>query len=232
MKLYHQKQTASKPQIMITNGDCNNRLKYFDDNQFDLAVIDPPYGIDVTKMSLGKHEKRTVRRELYRGKDNWDSAAPDKKYFTELFRVSKNQILFGANHYIEKFAHLGMNSSCWIVWDKDNGETDYADCELAWTSFKKPVRRFKHPWFGFMAKERDEDDRVHPTQKPVPLYRWIFTKFANKGDKILDTHMGSGSSAIAANYEGMNYEGFEVDEGHYDNAIKRITKKSAQQTLW
>lgn len=215
-----------------TNEDCMTKLHTYDDNQFDLAIVDPPYGIDVTKMSLGKHEKRTIRRDLYRGKEAWDSAAPDKKYFDELFRISKNQILFGANHYIENFAHLGMNSSCWLVWDKDNGDTDYADCELAWTSFKKPVRRLKHPWFGFMAKERDEDDRIHPTQKPIALYRWILTKFATKGDSIIDTHMGSGSSAIAAKYEGMNYVGFEIDEGHFRNAVKRIKTKSAQGTLW
>jgi len=183
-------------------------------------------------MSLGKHEKRTIRRPLYRGEENWDSSAPTKSYFDQLFRISKNQILFGANHYIENFAHLGINSSSWIVWDKDNGDTDYADCELAWTSFKKPVRKYKHPWFGFMAKERDESDRVHPTQKPIALYKWIFLTYAEKGQKVIDTHMGSGSSAIAANMEGMEYLGIEADKGHYDNALKRIGRKTAQQTLW
>ena len=109
--------------LQIYNKDCVNMMSKMESNMFDLAIVDPPYGIDVTKMSLGKHEKRSIRRELYRGEKDWDSAAPGKEYFDELFRVSKNQIMFGANHYIENFAHLGLNSSCWIVWDKDNGHT-------------------------------------------------------------------------------------------------------------
>ena len=218
--------------LQIYKKDCVNMMSKMESNMFDLAIVDPPYGIDVTKMSLGKHEKRSIRRELYRGEKDWDSAAPGKEYFDELFRVSKNQIMFGANHYIENFAHLGLNSSCWIVWDKDNGETDYADCELAWSSFKKPVRRFKHPWYGFMAKERNEEDRIHPTQKPIALYRWLLTKFAEPGQHILDTHMGSGSSAIACKFEGMHYTGYEIDNGHFVNAVKRIQEKTKQHTLW
>ena len=214
--------------LQIYNKDCVNMMSKMESKMFDLAIVDPPYGIDVTKMSLGKHEKRSIRRELYRGEKDWDSAAPGKEYFDELFRVSKNQIMFGANHYIENFAHLGLNSSCWIVWDKDNGETDYADCELAWSSFKKPVRRFKHPWYGFMAKERNEEDRIHPTQKPVKLYEWLLINYAKKGNKILDTHLGSGSIAIACHNLGFDLTACELDKEYFEAAIKRIKQHQAQ----
>lgn len=156
----------------VRNMDCMEFMRQFPDKFFDLAVVDPPYGIGVTKMTLGNGASK-----VYRGEARWDDTAPDATYFAELQRVSVNQIIFGANHFISR---IPLDSSCWIVWDKGTGENDFADCELAWTSFAKPVRKFFKSWVGNNAKERG-GKRIHPTQKPEALYAWIFEKFAGGG---------------------------------------------------
>jgi site-specific DNA-methyltransferase (adenine-specific) len=193
-------------------------MKEYPDNYFDLAVVDPPYGIDINNQSQGKGGG-VARKIDYTNKD-WDKTAPEIIYFNELRRVSKNQIIWGANHFISK---LSYDSSCWIVWDKDNGETDFADCELAWTSFKTAVRRFKWTWAGMRQHNmKNKEERIHPTQKPIALYDWIFTNYAKPNDKILDTHLGSQSSRIAAYKAGLDFTGFELDKEYFEQGNKRF----------
>jgi site-specific DNA-methyltransferase (adenine-specific) len=143
--------------------------------------------------------------------------------------VSKNQIVWGANHFISR---LPYDSSCWIVWDKDNSG-DFADCELAWTSFKSAVRKFKWRWNGMLQEKMgvEKEERIHPTQKPVSLYKWLLSKYAQPGNKILDTHMGSQSSRIAAYQMGFDYWGWEIDKEYFENGNKRFTEQTAQLKL-
>jgi site-specific DNA-methyltransferase (adenine-specific) len=162
----------------------------------------------------------------YRGFD--DSRIPDKKYFEELKRVSKNQIIFGGNYFIE---HLS-NTPCFIIWDKDNSG-NFADAELAWTSFKTATRIFKYRWNGMLQQNmKNKEERIHPTQKPVALYDWIINNYAKAGDKIIDTHLGSGSSRIAAYKNGIYFVGCEKDEGHFEQQEQRFNKFIKQQTLF
>lgn len=206
--------------ITITNEDNMQLMARCPDNHFDLAIVDPPYGINVNKMTLGNG-----KRKLYRGSNNWDAKPPSKKYFNELFRVSKNQVIWGANHFIEQFS---INSSCWFFWDKGTGQNDFADGELAWTSFKGAMRKVFISWVGANAKEKNENDRVHPTQKPVKLYEWLLINYAKEGDKILDTHLGSGSIAIACHNLGFDLTACELDKEYYEAAIKRLKQHQSQ----
>jgi|TARA_R110000744_G_scaffold42057_1_gene95211 site-specific DNA-methyltransferase (adenine-specific) len=203
-------------------------MREFPDNHFDLAVIDPPYGIGedgAKNHSRGKAAPPT----MYAAK-SWDSETPPIEYFKELQRVSKNQIMWGANHYMEK---VKRGSSSWIIWDKENGGNDFADAELAFTSHKKAARIFRFRWAGMLQGDmKNKESRIHPTQKPVKLYDWIFTNYAEKGMEILDTHLGSGSIAIAAHYAGMNLTACELDADYYKAACERITRETAQTTLF
>jgi site-specific DNA-methyltransferase (adenine-specific) len=200
----------------VANMDCMEYMKQFPDKFFDLAVVDPPYGIKVTKMTLGNGKNK-----VFRGESNWDDEAPGDDYFKELMRVSKDQIIWGANHFISR---IPQDSSCWLVWDKGTGDNDFADCELAWTSLNKPVRKFFKSWVGNNAKEKG-GERIHPTQKPIALYDWIFKKFARGGQKILDTHLGSGSSRIAAYHAGLDFYGCELDKEYFDKMNARFEKE-------
>ena len=158
-----------------------------------------------------------------------DKKAPNKEYWQQLFRVSKNQIVWGANHFISK---IPFDSSCWIVWDKDNGEYTSADCELAWTSFKTAVRRFKWTWAGMLQGDMsNKEHRIHPTQKPVALYKWLLKNYAKQGDKILDTHMGSQSSRIAYWDGGFDYWGCELDPEYYEQGCTRFNNHIKQLTI-
>ena len=210
--------------IQLHNNDCLEAIKQIDDNHFDLAIVDPPYGIGANKMTLGNG-----KRKVYRGQNDWDANPPSKEYFNELFRVSKNQIVWGANHFIEQFS---KNSSCWLFWDKGTGANDFADGELAWTSFNGAMRKIFISWVGANAKEKNEIDRIHPTQKPVKLYEWILDKYANEGDKILDTHLGSGSIALACHNRGFDLTGFEIDKEYFDNAVERLRVHQSQLTMF
>lgn len=201
------------------NMDCMQGMKEFPDKYFDLAIVDPPYGIGVNKMTLGSRKQK-----LYRGSDDWDEHIPDADYFKELFRVSKNQVIWGGNYFIQ-YLRPKMG---WIFWDKINGETDYSDGELAWTSFDRALRKYNKMWLGAHAKERDEPDRFHPTQKPVQLYTWILSNYAKRGDKILDTHVGSASSLIACEQMGFKYVGFEIDKEYYRLASERLEEERKQ----
>ena len=165
--------------------------------------------------------------KLYAGADK---ASPDKSYFDELKRVSKNQIIFGANHMATK---INADSSCWIVWDKENGENDFADCELAYTSFKSAVRKFAFKWQGMLQGDmKHKEERIHPNQKPIKLYEWILKNYAKPGDKILDTHLGSGSSRIAAHEMGFDFVGCEIDSFYFCEQEKRFKEFCRQQNLF
>lgn len=166
----------------VYNCDCLEYMKSLPDKYFDLCVADPPYGIkaDVTQQERGgkKRGKALCVSKIY-NKSNWDSQAPSVELFNEILRVSKYAIIFGANHFISKIPY---DSSCWIVWDKDNGCNGYADCELAWTNFSTAVRKFRHKWHGMLQENmKHKEERIHPTQKPVALYSWILDNYAMGG---------------------------------------------------
>tara|TARA_R100000458_G_C8179113_1_gene176786 strand:+ start:59 stop:721 length:663 start_codon:yes stop_codon:yes gene_type:complete len=217
-----------KKSIQIINEDCMNVLKDISDNYFDLAIVDPPYGIGEDGKS--NHGRNSLAETTKFTPKSWDKNSPDTFYFNELIRVSKNQIIFGANHFISKIPY---DSSCWIVWDKDNGNNDFADCELAWTSFKTAVRKHTFKWQGMLqGNMKEKEVRIHPTQKPRHLYSWLLENYATHTDKIIDTHLGSGSSAIAAHYFGINeFLGIEIDKEYFDLAKDRFEKSTRQLQL-
>ena len=163
--------------------------------------------------------------KTYRGFN--DEKIPNKNYFNQLKRVSKNQIIFGGNYFVDFLS----NSSCWIVWDKENSG-NFADCELAWTSFKSAVRKFSFRWNGMLQGDmKNKEYRIHPTQKPVKLYQWVLKNYAETGQRIFDSHLGSGSSAIAAHYFGCEFVGCEIDELIYQSAVDRFNFETRQMAL-
>jgi site-specific DNA-methyltransferase (adenine-specific) len=207
--------------MLVTNEDNIELMKRYEDNYFDLAIVDPPYGIGVTKN----------KRLNNNSKNDWDNAIPSAEYFKELKRVSKNQIVWGGNYFIE---HL-ENTRCYLNWDKLNHSDTYADCEMAWTSFDKNAKIFKYMWdgnrYGFVGAIQGvgkKSIRTHPTQKPIALYEWLLMNYAKEGDKILDTHLGSGSIALACHNLGFDLTACELDKDYYDAAIKRINEHKAQ----
>jgi len=193
----------------------------YEDNHFDLAIVDPPYGIDVTKMTLGNGKNK-----INRGLSNWDNNIPKKKYFDELKRVSKNYIVWGAN-YMTTYLPPSMG---WIYWDKGTGANDFSDGELAFSSFNRALRSYKVSWVG--ANANNGTPRIHPTEKPIRLYEWILMNYAKEGDKILDTHLGSGSIAIACHNLGFDLTACELDKEYYEAATKRLNQHQAQITLF
>ena len=213
--------------------DCMEGMKQFPDKYFELAIVDPPYGIGETgERSNRPHKTKKCPKPMGAIRNyyckTWDASPPPAEYFKELKRVSKNQIIWGANHFIENIP--SANSSCWIFWDKRNGSNDFADGELAYTSFLTAVRKFEWLWNGFQ-KEKPEE-RIHPTQKPVALYEWLLTHYAKQGDKILDTHLGSGSSRIACYNLGFDFVGCEIDEDYFKAQEERYQAHIAQQSLF
>jgi len=207
--------------IHLYNKDCMEAMASMKTGEFDLAIVDPPYGINVTKMTLGNGKNKT-----HDGKKNWDESIPSKEYFEELFRVSKFSIIWGANHFTP---HLPSSTS-WIFWDKKTGQNSFSDGELAYTNFGGALRKYTKLWLGSNAQ--DKDGRIHPTQKPVALYTWLLDKYAQKGWKILDTHLGSGSSAIAAHDLGYEFHGYELDEEYYEAASNRLKEHQKQLQLF
>jgi len=211
-------------QIQLLNADCVSEMKKFPDKYFDLAVVDPPYGININA-NLGR--KKGKRKRF--AEATWDDQIPSDEYFSELFRVSKNQIIWGGNY----FSSLFPNSSCWLIWDKVTGENLYSDAELASTSFDKAVRKFTFMWKGmFQQNMKEKEIRIHPTQKPVALYEWIFENYSNPGDKVIDTHLGSGSSAIAAHRYGLEFFGTEIDPEYFKATKKRFELHISQTRLF
>ena len=195
--------------INIYNKDCLDAMKSMVDNQFDLAIVDPPYGLGISKNPVRqKHNKK-----------EWDNSIPTQEYFKELFRVSKNQIIWGGN-YFDLPPTQGF-----FIWDKKQPhDFSLAMCEYAWSSFQKPAKM----WSLSVLKDKG---KIHPTQKPTELYEWLLMNNANEGDKILDTHLGSGSIAIACHNLGYDLEGYELDKEYYDNALKRIKQHQSQLRL-
>jgi site-specific DNA-methyltransferase (adenine-specific) len=213
--------------IELLNIDCMEYMATLPDKAFDLCICDPPYGInmmDSDNKSRGKLAKAKDYKKIH------DSDSPNVEYFQQLQRVSVNQVIFGANHFISKNP---IDSSCWLVWDKDNGNTDFADCELAWTNFGTAVRRFKYRWNGMIQQDmKNKEHRIHPTQKPVALYDWILRNYAKPGQRILDTHLGSGSSAIAAHYFGCDFVGCEIDTDYFNAAKERFDRETRQVAMF
>ena len=202
----------------IRHADCMDLMAEFPENHFDLAVVDPPYGIGVN-VSMGR--RSGDKKSDYHKFAGEDAKSPDQAYFIELMRVSKNQIIWGANHFISK---MPFDSPCWLAWDKGfSNEVTFAAFELAWTSFATTCKKFSgHP---------NAQDRIHPTQKPVKLYDWIFANYAEPGMKVIDTHMGSGSIAISAHYSDISLTACELDAKYFEEACKRIAKETRQLTL-
>ena len=209
----------------LRRADCMDVMAEFPDGYFDLAIVDPPYGINiVSQFKKTTESKSSMMRGMngITGKE-WDCATPDGRYFKELQRVSKNQIIWGGNYF---FDHL-TSTRCCIVWDKMNGTNNMADFELAWTSFNGSCRRFAMHHFS-----AGYDAKIHPTQKPVALYRWLLSNYAQPGQRILDTHLGSGSHAIACYYAGMHLTACEIDEDYFKAASERIERETAQTVLF
>jgi len=222
-QLTDQQQKFTRGNITIINTDCMEYMSTVPDKYFDLAIVDPPYGMD-RKMDGTGGAGRIMRK--WRRSECWD-VAPLLPYWLELFRVSKNQIVWGFNNFT-KFLPPTTN---FIFWDKHQPAPNFADGELAWTSFKGVCKKLDLPCFG--AHGQDIGGKQHPTQKPVKLYDWILTNYANSEHKILDTHLGSGSSAIAAHYFGAaEFVGCELDSDYYNASVKRFELQTAQTTLF
>ena len=204
--------------LTITNEDNMVMMARYPDKYFDLAIVDPPYGISMDGGNVGYKGKNDFVKK------NWDKCIPDAQYFIELFRVSIDQIIFGGNYFPLP------PTRCFLVWDKGEGfyNRTYAECELAWTSFDKNTCKLKH---DPLAKG-DYKGKIHPTQKPVALYKWLLEKYANPGDKILDTHLGSGSIAIACHDYGYDLTACELDPDYYNAAMQRIKQHTDQLKIF
>jgi site-specific DNA-methyltransferase (adenine-specific) len=202
----------------VFNVDFLTYMRGLPDKFFELAVVDPPYGINVNhNMGRRKGDKKSDYKPAV-----WDNCSPDKEYFDHLIRISRNQIVWGANHFISKMPY---DSSCWLAWDKTfSNDVSFAQFELAWTSFDSTCKKFTlHP---------SDLHRIHPTQKPVALYRWILENYAKTGDKIFDSHMGSQSSRIAAWQMGFDYYGCELDTDYFIEGNKRFEREKMKQQLF
>lgn len=204
--------------IQVTNEDNMGLMKRCPDNYFDLAIVDPPYGIGMSGGNVGYKGFNNLERK------EWDNEIPTYDYFNELIRVSKNQIIWGGNYF-----YLPP-TRCFLIWDKGEGfyNRTYAECELAWTSFDKNTKKIKH---DPLAKG-DYKGKIHPTQKPVKLYEWILMNYAKEGDKILDTHLGSGSIAIACHNLGFELTACELDKDYYEASYKRFKQVTSQTQLF
>lgn len=215
----------------VVHEDCLTVMKDIPDGCVDLVVTDPPYGI-------GESNEQNATRGVGGfgyfpptdfGNFTWDNSKIDKEYINEMKRVSQNQVIFGGNYYGE---WLG-DASCYIVWDKDNGDNDFADCELAWTSFKTAVRKIKWRWNGMLQENmRQKEARYHPTQKPLPVMKWIIQNYSNPNDLILDPFLGSGTTGVAAHELGRRFIGIEREEKYVDIARRRIAAVMRQGHLF
>ena len=222
--------------IQVYNDDCMNIMSRYPDDYFDLAIVDPPYGIGLgggaeTVYKKGKNKKGFFNQNKYSNK-KWDKSTPGKKYFDELLRVSKNQIIWGGNYFCDNLPI----SRGWIFWDKkitNSNNYKFSDGELAWSSFDKILKKFTYDWIGFgYLNNPYNEKKIHPTQKPIPLYNWILENYAKPDFKILDTHLGSGSNAIACHYYGCELVASELDSEYYDASLKRFKQQTAQIKLF
>jgi site-specific DNA-methyltransferase (adenine-specific) len=200
--------------LTITNEDNMELMARYPDKYFDLAIVDPPYGLGKKIYSGGT---KGCKFQTLFGENKWDNETPKKEYFNELFRVSKNQIIWGGNYF-----DLPPTRTI-LCWDKLKGDNNFSMWEMAWTSFDEPAKIFRQSSMG---------DRIHPTQKPVALYKWLLDKYAKPNDKILDTHLGSGSIAIACHDYGFDLTACELDKEYFDKAMQRINNHTAQTKLF
>ena len=207
--------------ITITNEDNMLLMARYPDNYFDLAIVDPPYGI----ARFGNRVELSNRLCKSAKLNEWD-IKPNEEYFNELFRISKYQIIWGANNFILP------TTEYFLIWNKKQTVENFASAEYAWTNVKKPAQVFDYSIHKTMADRKEEGGKIHPTQKPVALYKWILDKYSKEGDKILDTHLGSGSIAIAAHDYGFELTACELDKEYYYKAIQRITNHTNQQKLF
>jgi site-specific DNA-methyltransferase (adenine-specific) len=223
--------------MKITNEDNMELMARYEDNYFDLAIVDPPYGIGFdgghkpTQGKSGKSNTFNKEKILYK-KGGWDNKRPHKEYFTELQRVSKNQIIWGGNY----FADLLAPKKGWIYWDKkitNANNKNYSDGELAYTSFDCILRKYTYDWIGFgYLNNPKKQKKIHPTEKPISLYEWLLINYAKEGDKILDTHLGSGSIAIACHNLGYDLTACELDKDYFNDAMKRIEDHKKQLRMF
>jgi site-specific DNA-methyltransferase (adenine-specific) len=214
--------------INIINEDCMDLMKRTPDKYYDLAITDPPYFSGPDKLGYfgANYSKTKVKRQNYKVIGEW--GVPDDVYFNELKRVSKNQIIWGFNYY--NINNLGSGR---IIWDKINDASTFSDCEIAYNSLKEHVKIFRFMWNGMLQGDmKNKEVRIHPTQKPVKLYEWLLMNYANQGDKILDTHLGSGSIAIACHNLKFNLTACELDKEYFDAAVNRFNNHKAQLTMF
>lgn len=200
--------------IRLFNGDCMEWMKSVPDKHYELAIVDPPFGINITKSGrLRRYNTDNV---------SWDNGVPSKEYFDDLFRISKNQIIWGGNYFIDNL----YPTRCFVIWDKKQPQNvSFASCELAWTSFDASAKTFYMSPMG-------QKDRIHSCQKPIQLYEWLLTNYAKQGDKIFDSHFGSLSIGIACHNLGFKLDACELDKEYYQSALKRLKKHQAQQCLF
>jgi site-specific DNA-methyltransferase (adenine-specific) len=214
--------------MKITNEDNMKLMARYEDNHFDLAIVDPPYGINMDgDINIRKPDRKSTwnKKDKYTRKD-WDKETPKDEYWTELFRISKNQIVWGGNYFTDNLPV----SKCWVFWDKMFDKTfNFSHGELAWTSFDKQLLKYT---ISSKAETRGGKDRIHPTQKPVKLYEWLLMNYANEGDKILDTHLGSGSIALACHNLKYDLTACELDKEYYDAAMLRLKQHQQQLTMF
>lgn len=213
-----------RSKIELHNVDCMEYMKSCKDKQFELAICDPPYGIERAGQDETFTKNPKHKRKAHKNK-GWDNAIPTKEYFDELQRVSKNQIIWGANYFVK---HLTKGTMGWIVWDKGQHGLSMSDCELAYSSFNVATRVFTFNR-GLIAQKGGS---IHPTQKPVELYRCLLSNYAKEGDTIFDSHLGSGSIAIACDNLGFDLTGCEIDKEYFDAAVKRLAPYRKQKTLF
>ncbi len=215
--------------INLYNMDCMEAMKKAPDNHWDLAIVDPPYGIGISKSKTGTVIRNKSDKDIFKPK-TWDLSIPDQNYFDELRRVSIKQIIWGGNYFLDILGYCKAP----IIWDKKNGESLYADGEMAWTSKNMPrnLKIFRHQWCGAFKDSERNTIKIHPTQKPVALYTWLLDRYAKDGDRILDTHLGSGSIALACHDMGFHLDGFELDKEYFDAASKRLKNHQRQMKLF
>jgi len=211
------KNTQQQNKMKITNEDNMGLMARYEDNYFDLAIVDPPYGYGDKKTDILNFRQKEQHRE-------WN-IAPSDEYFKELFRVSKNQIIWGGNYFPFIW---GFGGRCFIYWHKGNPVPNFADGELAWTSFDKNAKQFDYRYYGNLEGNTSASKKFHPTQKPISLYEWVLMNFAEKENKILDTHLGSGSIAIACHNLKYDLTACELDTEYYNAAMKRINEHKQQ----
>lgn len=208
-------------------GDCLEFMQSLPGKCVDLVLTDPPYGIGESDRNFSSRGNLAVAKDY--GRKDWDKTSPSKEVFDEIIRISKNQIIFGANHFISKIPY---DSPSWIVWDKVNGTTDFADCELAWTSFGTAVRKFEYMWSGMLQQDmKNKEERIHPTQKPRQLFMMILERYAKPGQIILDCFSGSGTTALACHDLGLDFICIEKDPDYHAASVRRFEQHQRQLKL-